>query len=87
MREFEDGEGHRWVADVAERGGPDYKGRFHLVMRPADGGADEEVDLVDVRWNSARSAARTLRTASTVELRRRLRAARGRQFVGPASPD
>jgi hypothetical protein len=87
MREFEDENGRAWVADVAERGGPNYKSRFHLVMRPADGDLDDAVDLVDVRWNSARTAARTLATASVVELRRRLRDARGRKpadLVPPA---
>lgn len=76
MREFEDREGGRWVASVEERTGPDYKGAFHLVLRPADGG--DPVELRDVRWNSARTARRTLETMSVVELRRRLRSAEGR---------
>jgi hypothetical protein len=76
MREFDDPEGRRWIASVEERGGLDYKGAFHLVMRPADGG--DPVELQDVRWNSSRSARRTLETMSVVELRRRLRAAAGR---------
>jgi hypothetical protein len=76
MREFEDGDGVRWRAEVAERGGPDYKGRYHLVMTELDG--TEVVALEDVRWNSERSADRTLGTMSEVELRRRLRSARGR---------
>lgn len=87
MREFEDENGRSWVADVAERGGPNYKSRFHLVVRPADGDLDDVVELVDVRWNSERTAARTLRTASVVELRRRLRAARGRKPAELAPPD
>lgn len=77
MREFEDREGGRWQAEVAERRGPDYKGRFHLVMRPLDGDAPV-VELEDVRWNSPRTALRTLETMSTLELRRRLRSALGR---------
>jgi hypothetical protein len=76
MRTFEDESGRCWAATVAERSGPDYKGRFHLEMTPEDGG--ENVDLTDVRWNSARTAQRTLETMSVVELRRRLRQARGR---------
>ncbi|MEJ2539626.1 MAG: hypothetical protein P8188_06605 [Gemmatimonadota bacterium] len=76
MREFEDREGRRWVASVEERKGPDYKGAFNLVLRPADGG--DAVELEDIRWNSARTARRTLETMSVVELRRRLRSARGR---------
>ena len=76
MREFTDASGAAWVATVTEAHGPDYKGRFHLVMRPADGG--DPVELTDVRWNSERSARRTIETMSVVELRRRLRSAAGR---------
>lgn len=76
MRQFQDHEGGEWVADVAKREGLDYKGRYFLIMRPADG--EEEVKLTDVRWNSERTARRTLKTMSDVELRRRLRSARGR---------
>lgn len=82
MREFEDREGRRWSARVAEREGPDYKGRFHLVMTRAGDEGGAELDLVDVRWNSARTAMRTLETMSVVELRRRLRTALGRASVG-----
>ena len=82
MREFTDQSGNGWVASVASSDGPDYKGRFHLVLRPIEG--DEEVALVDVRWNSERSAQRTLDTMSVVELRRRLRSAVGRQAASAA---
>ena len=83
MREFEDQSGERWIASVREEPGTDYKGRFYLVMTPADGG--EECPLIDVRWNTERTARRTLDTASVVELRRRLRSATGRAAV-PARP-
>jgi hypothetical protein len=76
MREFADGAGARWVATVRERPGPDYKGRYYLYLEPRAGG--EGVFLVDVRWNSERTAQRTLETMSEVELRRRLRSALGR---------
>ena len=75
MRQFEDEEGRLWTAAVSEAKGIDYKGRFHLVLS-AEGEPDVELD--DVRWNSERSAARTMETMSVVELRRRLRSARGR---------
>jgi hypothetical protein len=76
MREFTDAEGRSWIASAVEEEGTDYKGRFHLVMSPSD--SDEIVELRDVRWNSARSARRTIETMSVVELRRRLRSAVGR---------
>ncbi len=75
MREFEDQDGEGWTARVAEREGPNYKGRFHLVMTSAQG---EAVELEDIQWNSERTAQRTLDTMSLVELRRRLSSARGR---------
>jgi len=76
MRKFEDAEGRAWTAAVRERQGPDYKGRYYFWLEPADGG--EAVALLDVRWNSERTARRTLATMSEVELRRRLRSALGR---------
>ena len=79
MREFEDQDGRTWIASVRQDHGTDYKGRYHLVMCPAEGG--EEVSLRDVRWNTERTARRTLETASVVELRRRLRSAAGRSSL------
>ncbi len=79
MREFEDGEGRIWVASVAERPGDDYKGRYHLLLEPKDGSGEEPVALEDVRWNTTKTAERTLRTMSEVEIKRRLRWARGRR--------
>lgn len=76
MRDFEDADGTRWTATVARRDDQNYKGAFHLVMTPGDGG--DPVALEDIRWNSERTARRTLETMSVVELRRRLRSARGR---------
>lgn len=84
MREFEDRDGRRWTARVAERPGTDYKGRLHLVMEPSDGG--DPVALVDVRWNSVHTADRTLATMSDVELRRRLRQAVGRARLPVPTP-
>ena len=80
MREFTDENGLIWVGTIQEESGDDYKGRYYFVFRGESGseGEDEVVDLTDVRWNSERTAKRTLRTMSDVELRRRLRSARGR---------
>ena len=76
LRTFSNEQGSEWIARVVARDDHDYKGRWHLQMSPADGG--EAVDLDDIRWNNERTAARTLTTMSVVELRRRLRSAKGR---------
>lgn len=83
MRDFTDLDGQKWTASVVEEDGTDYKGRLYLVLRPASGGAT--LDLKDVRWNSERTARRTLETMSTVELRRRLRLAVGRGVASATS--
>ena len=85
MREFTDSDGRTWSASAVEEQGTDYKGRLHLVLRPIEGGEDETVELRDVRWNSERTAQRTLETMSVVELRRRLRSAVGRSASRAAS--
>ena len=66
------------MALVEERSGADYKGRYGFVLKPQGGREGVAFELEDVRWNSARTAERTLRTMSAEELRRRLRSARGR---------
>lgn len=81
MKEFTDAEGRRWTASAEQEVSPDYKGRFYMVMEPADGG--RALPLKDVRWNSEKTARRTIETMSEVELRRRLRAARGRSTPSP----
>ena len=83
VRQFRDRDGNPWVASVAREEGGDYKGRFYLILKRAAGGDGPPVVLTDVRWNSRRTADRTLETMSEVELRRRLRSARGRANRGP----
>ena len=85
MRTFEDDQGHSWVATIKSRPGQDYKGRYYFFLAPENGGEESGVALVDVRWNSERTARRTLETMSDVELRRRLRSAAGRARSGAAS--
>ena len=79
MRKFQDEFGRTWVASVIEKPGSDYKGRYWLVIAPEGAGREEEMELADVRWNSARTAARTLQTMSNAEIDRRHRSARGRR--------
>ena len=83
MRAFTDSDGRRWTASVAEEEGPDYKGRVYLVFWSGDAGEGDRFELRDVRWNSERTARRTIETMSVVELRRRLRAALGRSPIAP----
>lgn len=80
VRQFTDDQGVEWVASVATEEGGDYKGRFYLIMHRAEGQGDP-VSLVDVRWNSRKTADRTLATMSKVEMRRRLSSAVGRSGV------
>ena len=83
MRRFTDDHGVDWEASVAAEAGGDYKGRYYLALRRLDRPGEEPVTLADVRWNSRKTAARTMNTMSAVELRRRLRSALGR--AGSAS--
>lgn len=83
MRTFQDESGRGWVAGVGHRPGVDYQGRYFFVFHPegaagAEGSGGGELALPEIRWNSERTARRTLETMSEVELRRRLRSARGR---------
>ena len=81
MRAFEHHDGSRWIAGVGERPGTDFKGRFFLVFTAEGTEERRAFPLRDVRWNSRASAARTLRTMSSPELRRRLRSALGRSRI------
>jgi hypothetical protein len=79
LREDKDAEGRAWRALAIAEDGPDYKGRLHLALEPLDGAEGDAFELREVRWNSRRTATRTMATMSEVELRRRLRTARGRK--------
>jgi hypothetical protein len=78
MRVFQDEDGRSWLAAIRERPGRDYKGRYYFFLKPEEGRDADGVALLDVRWNSERTAERTLESMSVVELRRRLRSAVGR---------
>jgi len=84
MKTFTDASGRGWIASVREEEGPDYKGRWFLVLEAEDR-SGERLELQDIRWNGERTARRTLETMSAVELRRRLRAALGRHGQRRAS--
>ena len=78
MRQFTDHHGNQWTASVSREDGPDYKGRYVMVLENDSG---QSVALEDIRWNTEQTAYRTLQTMSDVELRRRLRSATGRSAV------
>ncbi len=84
VRNFLDSDGGAWVATVRSEEGLDFKGRHHLYFHP-EGAEDQGVELLDVKWNRQLTAERTLATMSGVELRRRLRSARGRSALGGGS--
>lgn len=84
MRVFEDADGRQWRAGAREEAGPDYKGRFYLVLEPL--GEGDALELPEVRWNSERTAHRTIGTMSLFELRRRLRWALDRGTRGTPAP-
>ncbi len=85
-RDFADQEGRSWTAAIGQDDGLDYKGRYYLVFQPGDGDASpaSQLALKDVRWNTERTARRTIETMSVVELRRRLRSAKGRYESAPS---
>jgi hypothetical protein len=84
VREFNDDHGNSWTATVSVRKGLDYKGRYSLVFHPT-GEPEPLLNLADVRWNSEKTALRTVETMSEVELRRRLRWAVDRSKSRPSS--
>jgi hypothetical protein len=78
MRQFTDHQENQWTACVHRADGPDYKGRYVMVLENDLG---QSIALNDIRWNTEKTAYRTLQTMSDVELRRRLRSATGRSAV------
>jgi hypothetical protein len=77
MKTFEDDKGRSWVASAREEDTPRHHGRWYLVFHPAGDDA-QPLAMLDVRWQTAETAARTLNTMSDFELRRRLNIMLGR---------
>jgi len=84
MKTFADQAGRLWTATAREESTPRHHGRWHLIFQPADG-AGPAMSMPEVRWQSRRSAERTLQTMSETELRRRLAVVR-RRAQGSAVP-
>jgi hypothetical protein len=77
MRQFTDETGRSWVASAREENTPRHHQRWYLVFHPeADDAA--VLEMPEVRWQTRATAARTLRTMSEFELRRRLHIVRER---------
>ena len=77
MRNFQDDRGREWTASAREEDTPRHHGRWVLVFHPAEDPA-AVIPLPEVRWQTAQSAERTLRTMAEFELVRRLISARAR---------
>lgn len=87
MKEFLDVQGARWVASAREEITPRHHGRWYLVFHPV-GDVSALLTMPEVRWQTQATAARTLRTMSDFELRRRLHLVRERALLEHgASPE
>ncbi|MBR9988691.1 MAG: hypothetical protein KFH98_02990 [Gemmatimonadetes bacterium] len=75
MKTFTDDHGTRWSAGAREEESPRHHTRWYLVFEGPDGAV---LPTPEVRWQTAATAERTLRTMSEFELRRRLRIVRER---------
>ena len=71
MKQFTDDRGEQWIATAIEEATHRHHGTWYLVFYPA---ADPQrrYAMPEIRWQTAATAARTLRTMSDYELRRRL---------------
>src|SRR5688572_8847575 len=61
MRNFHDEQGREWIATAREEATPRHHGRWYLAFHSA-GDASQLMPLPEIRWQTADSAARTLRT-------------------------
>jgi hypothetical protein len=87
MKQFADADGSEWIASAREEQTPRHHGRWFLVFHPA-GDDDARLAMPEVRWQTKETAARTVRSMSTFELRRRLHILRERALLERgASPD
>lgn len=71
MKQFVDDSGRMWIATAAKEDTPRHHGTWYLVFQPVDE-PTRRYAMPEVRWQTAATAARTLRTMSDSELRRRL---------------
>ena len=81
MKEFKDDQGRLWVARAARENTQRHHGVWYLVFHPLTD-PSRLLDVEEVRWQTEATAARTLRTMSEFELRRRLKSAVARHEPG-----
>lgn len=86
MKQFTDDDGSLWVATIDSEDTPRHHGRYYLVFQREDGSG--RLPMPEVRWGTAASGERILKTMSDFELKRRLNVVRTRDASndGP-SPD
>ena len=84
MRTFKNEDGQNWIAEAAPEATVRHHGAWYLVFRRASA-AGHTLEVPEVRWQTAATAERTLRTMGEFELRRRLHSAIARhtRTVGP----
>lgn len=81
MKVFKDEAGQSWVATAAREDTERHHGVWYLIFHP-EGQPDRQLDVSEVRWQTQATGARTLRTMSDFELRRRLQSAVARHASG-----
>lgn len=80
MKIFKDEEGQTWVATAREEDTPRHHGRWYLIFH-RENDQQNVLEVPEIRWQTAATAARTLRTMSDFELRRRLGTVRERATI------
>lgn len=74
MKQFADEQGAPWVATARQEQTPRHHGKWYMVFHPA-GDEAHTYAVPEVRWQTSATGARTIRTMSDFELRRRLKSA------------
>jgi hypothetical protein len=74
MKQFTDEAGKQWVAAAFKEDTPRHHGIWFMAFHAADD-PSRSYPLPEIRWQTSATAARTLKTMSEFELRRRLQSA------------
>lgn len=82
MKQFTDERDEAWVATAVEEQTPRHHGKWYLIFHPANN-SQQQFPVPEVRWQNAATGARTIKTMSDFELRRRLKSALERYRPSP----